>query len=116
MHARAISSVRAMLIVGLVALVAACSGGAGVLSTVGNSVGETGVAAPPAPSAAPAVGGPAFGRGVGESDGASGGDASAPDGRLTAVVDEAAIVKTGSLAVEVDDLDAALVKAHGAVS
>jgi Domain of unknown function (DUF4349) len=85
----------------LVAIVAGCSSGATVLSTVGNSVGSesvgSGRAAGPAPAAQPAVGASGPGKVVG-------------DGTVTAPSD-LLVIKTGTLALQVKGIDASLSQA-----
>jgi Domain of unknown function (DUF4349) len=95
----------AALVAFVVVVVGACAGSSAILSTVGEPItnqggSAAGVAGPAAPSA---VSGPATG--------GSGSDNAAPlpsSGPL--------IVKTGSLQLQVDDVDAALVKARTLVA
>ena len=85
----------------LVAIVAGCSSGAQVLSTVGNSVGSEGAgssrAAAPVPAAQPA-------------DDASGPGKVVGDGTVTAPSD-LLVIKTGTLALQVKGIDASLSQA-----
>ena len=97
-------------VVAVALITAACAGGAASLqrSTGG---GEAAMPALPAASAAAAVPAPAandqFGPATGSSIDAS---------KAAPVPDESLIVKTGSILADVTDLDAALVKARGAIS
>ncbi len=98
-------------IVALVAismLAAACAGGAATLSTVGNSVGGGGAGPQPAATAAPAAPGDLFSARDSASTVTPGG--SQPDGR-----GELLIIKTGSLALRVKDMNAAVSQARNRI-
>ncbi len=106
------------LLLATAALVAACGGSARILSTVGSSVdGDGGYAVAPEPRA---TGG---GLELGGAAGASSGDnASGSDGKSSgggapqaAAQDDAKIVRTGSLDLQVAELDPALARAHDAI-
>ena len=93
--------------------IAACSGGA-TLKTVGQAVDAQRGAVPPAASAAAAAGAPAD---AGAFSSATGGSAgSVGTAAYDPTVDQALIVKTGSMTLDVSDLDAALLKAQAAVT
>jgi len=91
-----------ILLLTIGALVAACSGSAAILSDVGDSIG-----------AAPARPAEQF---VGEADGA-GTDGSGPIGGRDAAAprDDALIVRTAQLGLQVEDVDGALAKAQQAI-
>ena len=93
-------------------VIAGCSGGA-TLKTVGQAVYAQGGAALPAASAAAAAA-PAD---AGAFSNAAGGSAGSVDSAAYAQnLDQALIVKTGSMILDVGDLDAALLKAQAAVT
>jgi hypothetical protein len=99
----------------LALLVAACSGAAApILSNVGNAVGGDTTAPQPATGEA---GGGTGGEAGPSTDGSngSGGSKSIGGQPQTAPVDEAKIVRTGTLDLQVADLDPALARAHDAV-
>ncbi|HET7026529.1 MAG TPA: DUF4349 domain-containing protein [Candidatus Limnocylindrales bacterium] len=108
------------VLIAVSAMVAACSGSAAILSNVGNSVGGEGLGqAPAGPSTAGndyqgATGAPGIGTGStgGGGNGSGTGNGGNPQ---QAPVDGAKIVKTGSMSVQVADLDAAVAKAHDAI-
>jgi hypothetical protein len=94
----------------LIAVVAACQGAGAptILSTVGNAIDEpAGPAAAPSAAASSSAEKATGGSGAYSQPGATG----APG----APVDEAKIVRTGSLDLQVGDLASALVKAHDAI-
>jgi hypothetical protein len=107
-----------LVLVAVGALVAGCSGAAApILSNVGNSVGGDEVGVPAAPST---VGPDQFqggGRTPGGSGGSSGGGSTGSGGGSNpqAPTDDAKIVRTGSMNVQVADLGAAVSKGHDAV-
>jgi hypothetical protein len=102
---RAGHGTRALLITGLVLAVAACSGSAQVLSHVGGPLAQDRAPAAAgealAPDAAP----------TSDTSSASGGGT----GTQALVKDDAKIVRTGSMSLQVADLDAALSKARTAI-
>jgi uncharacterized protein DUF4349 len=110
-----------LILVAVGALVGACSGSAAILSNVGNSVGREDLGQGPA---GPSTGGndyqgvsgaPGFGTGSTGSGGNSSGSAGNGGNQPQAPVDGAKIVKTGSMSVQVADLDTAVAKAHDAI-
>jgi Domain of unknown function (DUF4349) len=105
-----------LLAVGLIAIVlAACGGSGAVLSTVGSAVGgSTGSGAQPAASAASGEQYTGDGKGapVPAQPLAGGGSGGTPP---TAPKDEARIVRTGSLDLQVSELDPAVARAHDAI-
>jgi hypothetical protein len=108
------------VLVAVAARVAACSGSAAILSNVGNSVGGEDLAQP---ASGPSTGGNGYqgatgAPGIGSGSTSGGGNASgAGNGGnpQQAPVDGAKIVKTGSMSVQVADLDAAVARAHDAI-
>jgi Domain of unknown function (DUF4349) len=90
-----------LVLLGLTLVVAACSGAASILSTVGSSVGDGNRGGQPAATAGPAAsagGGSGSGSGVGQ------------DGQPLYDVNPSTllIIKTGTLSLQVDAIDAAL--------
>lgn len=85
-------------------VVAACGGAAGVLSTVGSSVGGAPVGGGPLPAASAGPAGAPQGNGNGNNP-AGGGTV------VTPAVRDLLIIKTGALAIQVAGLDAALTNA-----
>jgi hypothetical protein len=91
-----------LVLLGLTLVLAACSSAASILSTVGSSVGDGNGAAQPAASAAPAAG---------RSPGTGGSDSGvSQDGKPLYDVNPSSllIIKTGTLSLQVDGIDAAL--------
>lgn len=98
----------AVLAIGLV--VAACSSSASILSNVGSAVGPD-AAAPMAAASAAALAAPGDGT-TGQSSVATSGGT----GTAALFKEDAKIVRTGSMSLQVADLDKALVKAHDAIA
>jgi hypothetical protein len=95
---------RALVVVGLVLTVAACSSSAQVLSSVGTAIDQR----------APLPGGDTM---AAEAAPTSDGSSAAQNGTGTEAVykDDAKIVRTGSMSLQVSDLDGALTKARAAI-
>ncbi len=106
------SIARIALIASIGVLVAGCAGAASApdLSNVGNAVGDQGGAVP-------------AGEGYGRSNGQTGGDPAATAGPVPpitedgvgAAVDDARIIRTGTIALEVTDVPSALVTARDGI-
>jgi hypothetical protein len=99
-----------LVLLATVGVLAACGGSASILSTVGSSVdGSEGYAAPvPAATAGSAGGASTSGSGADRKQ-------NAVDAPQTAPRDDAKIVRTGSLDLQVAELDPSLAKAHDAI-
>lgn len=106
---RGIGSVaRLLVIIAAVMAAVACGSAATTLSKVGAAIPEGGVNEAPAASAGSAAGGDS----AGSPNGAGG---SGGNGAQVAVVDEAKIIRTGSVQVTVEDVAKAVATAHDAI-
>lgn len=99
-------AMQASVVAVLAVFLAACAGSTGTLSNVGDAVGQSGAGAlaPGAPAAA-----------TSGTDASRNAQGAKTGGAVTVPADDALIVKTGTLSLQVADLDAALAKANTAI-